>query len=169
MTGIFHSGASPASTHSALSGLKTAALPSSAFPPGGGGHASLKATASPSVGSVKGAGSAAGTSAHGGGSVTVTISSLTPPSLPTPSSLTPPSLTTLLLTPPSLTPPSLPTLPLTPPSLPTPRKGGCVSTPGVPGGSSSPVSGNGGLSLSSSMSHVSIKASTTGLIVCAGG
>jgi hypothetical protein len=42
-----------------------------------------------------------------------------------------------------------------------------VSTPGLPGASSAPISGQGFLSLSSSAGHLSATASGTGITVCA--
>lgn len=111
-----------------------------ATPPSGRG--SVTATFSGSGGHVHASGTAGGVSASGGGKVGIT----------TPSSIVP-SASTLLVALPSAS------------TLPSSH---CVSTPGIPGASTAPITASGHFELTSLLGGGSVRASGTGLVICAG-
>lgn len=151
-------------------------LSSGAFP--GGGNLSLSGSASPSGGTATGSGTAGGASVAGGGTVRATTPTTGTPALPqaagTSSSPNVPSSPTATPSLPGV--PSLPGIPgipaLTVPpvaALPPGGSGGtCITTPPVPGGSSSPFTVSGSLSLTTGSGGVSLSGGSGGAEVCAG-
>ncbi|MGH9110260.1 MAG: hypothetical protein ACRDY3_12490 [Acidimicrobiales bacterium] len=105
--------------------------------------------------------------APGGGSAPPSLTTVTG-QLPSPGST--PSLTTVtkaLGSLPSGGLPSLSTLSKLTGALPAPGSGTtCVTTPGVPGASSSPVTGSGALSVTSSAGSLGVDAGTGGVRIC---